>query len=221
MAMLADIDAIAGSSNVGTSPGVAAAAAAVALNQTTADDQEDVVYNCRMCRRAVFNGGDIEKHEAAQHNFRRRKSKGVTSKGPCSSIFLSEPKRWMKQQAGELEGKLSCPNKACGARLGSLKWTGAQCSCGSWITPAIQFPRKNLDARRRVSAGPPPGTVVHPSLLAACGGAADGDGAPCDLATTAAAAAAAAPAGAIACDGGGEREGGEEEEGGGANADRR
>ncbi|CAN0440331.1 unnamed protein product, partial [Hapterophycus canaliculatus] len=70
----------------------------------------------------------------------------------------------MKQQLGELEGKLSCPNKACGARLGSLKWTGAQCSCGSWITPAIQFPRKNLDARSRVSAGPPPGTVVHPSL---------------------------------------------------------
>lgn len=35
----------------------------------------------------------------------------------------------MKQQAGEMEGKLSCPNKACGARLGSLKWTGAQCSC--------------------------------------------------------------------------------------------
>lgn len=35
---------------------------------------------------------------------------------------------------------------------------------GSWITPAIQFPRKNLDARSRVSAGPPPGAVLHPSL---------------------------------------------------------
>ena len=35
----------------------------------------------------------------------------------------------MEQQAGEMEGKLSCPNKSCGARLGSLKWTGAQCSC--------------------------------------------------------------------------------------------
>ncbi|CAN0040330.1 unnamed protein product, partial [Ectocarpus sp. 6 AP-2014] len=96
MAMLADgvVDtAGVGSSNFDASPGVAAAAAAVALNQTD-EDQEDVVYNCRMCRRAVFNGADIAKHEAAQHNFRRRKSKGVTSKGPCSSIFLSEPKRW-------------------------------------------------------------------------------------------------------------------------------
>ncbi|CAM9259897.1 unnamed protein product [Ectocarpus sp. 12 AP-2014] len=221
MATLADdVDDTArvGSSNFDASPGVAAAAATVALNQT-AEDQEDVVYNCRMCRRAVFNGADIEKHEAAQHNFRRRKSKGVPSKGPCSSIFLSEPKRWMKQQAGEVEGKLSCPNKACGARLGSLKWTGAQCSCGSWITPAIQFPRKNLDARPRVSTGPPPGTVVHSSLLAAGGGAtitaALG-------ATTAAAtdAAFAAPVGTIARSFGGgggcgsDREGGEEEEGG-------
>lgn len=72
--MLADdVDDTAGvgSSNFDASPGVAAAAAAVALNQTAED--QNVVYNCRMCRRAVFNGVDIEKHEAAQHNFRRRK----------------------------------------------------------------------------------------------------------------------------------------------------
>lgn len=43
---------------------------------------------------------------------------------PCSVVCFR-----MKQQAREMEGKLSCPNKACGARLGSLKWTGAQCSC--------------------------------------------------------------------------------------------
>ncbi|CAN0511994.1 unnamed protein product, partial [Laminaria digitata] len=35
----------------------------------------------------------------------------------------------MKRQAREAEGKLTCPNKSCGARLGSFKWTGAQCSC--------------------------------------------------------------------------------------------
>ncbi|CAB1119228.1 unnamed protein product [Ectocarpus sp. CCAP 1310/34] len=95
MAMLADDDvddtAGVGSSNFDASSGVAATAA-VPLKQTAED--QDVVYNCRMCRRAVFNGADIENHEAAQHNFRRRKSKSATPKGPCSSIFLSEPKRW-------------------------------------------------------------------------------------------------------------------------------
>lgn len=35
----------------------------------------------------------------------------------------------MDAQAGEIEGKLLCPNKKCGARVGSIKWTGAQCSC--------------------------------------------------------------------------------------------
>eukprot|EP00752_Nemacystus_decipiens_P014662 g13059.t1 len=151
--------------------------AAAAVYQTGSDVPEHVVYNCRMCRRAVFNAADIQSHEVAQHNFHRRKSKGVTSKGLCSSIFLAEPKRWMKQQLGEMEGKLSCPNKSCGARLGSLKWTGAQCSCGSWVTPAIQFPRKNLDARSRVAAGPPPGTVLHPSLRVSNGAAIAADSA--------------------------------------------
>eukprot|EP00903_Cladosiphon_okamuranus_P016286 g15018.t1 len=161
-----------GSVGGGVVDGEAQQAAAAAVNHTGSGVPEHVVYNCRRCRRALFNAADIQSHEIAQHNFHRRKSKGVMSKGLCSSIFLAEPKRWMKQQLGELEGKLSCPNKACGARLGSLKWTGAQCSCGSWVTPAIQFPRKNLDARSRVAAGPPPGTVLHPSLRVPNGAAA-------------------------------------------------
>lgn len=124
------------------------------------------VYTCRICRRVVFAEADLENHQTAQQGFCRRKSKGVTSAGVCSSYFLAEPPLWMEeQQTGEVEGKISCPNKACGARLGSLKWTGAQCSCGSWVTPAIQFAKKNLDSRSAAPAGPPPGTVLHSSLV--------------------------------------------------------
>lgn len=36
---------------------------------------------------------------------------------------------------------------------------------GSWITPAIQFPRKNLDVRFATPVGPAPGTVLHSSLV--------------------------------------------------------
>ena len=35
----------------------------------------------------------------------------------------------MRRQTREGDEKLTCPNRSCGARLGSLKWTGAQCSC--------------------------------------------------------------------------------------------
>lgn len=46
---------------------------AAAVNQTGSTVPEHVVYNCRMCRRAVFSAGDIQRHEVAQHNFHRRK----------------------------------------------------------------------------------------------------------------------------------------------------
>ena len=48
---------------------------AAAVNQTgsAVPVPEHVVYNCRMCRRAVFNAADIQSHEVAQHNFHRRK----------------------------------------------------------------------------------------------------------------------------------------------------
>ena len=36
---------------------------------------------------------------------------------------------------------------------------------GSWVTPALQFPRKNLDLRSTAPARTAPGTVVHRSLL--------------------------------------------------------
>lgn len=65
-----------GGGDEGTEAPAPALAAATAVNQTgiiTASSEEEIVYNCRMCRRAVFSAGDIQAHEAAQHNFHRRK----------------------------------------------------------------------------------------------------------------------------------------------------
>jgi hypothetical protein len=44
---------------------------------------------------------------------------------------------------GALEGKLSCIH--CGARLGYFNWSGIQCNCGSWITPAFQISKSKVD----------------------------------------------------------------------------
>lgn len=33
------------------------------------------------------------------------------------------------------------------------------------MTPAIQFPKKNLDVQSAGTSGPPTGTVIHASLL--------------------------------------------------------
>lgn len=98
----ASLGAIDGS-GVGSSPTAGTTevhqlAARDAVNQTGAVEaaQEHVVYNCRMCRRAVFNADDIESHEPAQHNFHRRKARECgwqREGGSCSCLACSFPPR--------------------------------------------------------------------------------------------------------------------------------
>lgn len=38
-------------------------------------------------------------------------------------------------EAGELAGKIICPNSKCGAKLGNFDWAGVCCSCKEWVTP--------------------------------------------------------------------------------------
>ncbi|KAK8272926.1 hypothetical protein V6Z12_D11G369900 [Gossypium hirsutum] len=66
-----------------------------------------------------------------------------SSQTECSSVFV-EPLRWMTAvEEGAIEGKLSCAH--CDARLGYFNWSGIQCSCGSWITPAFQLHKCRVD----------------------------------------------------------------------------
>ena len=48
-----------------------------------------------------------------------------------------------------IEGKLICPNAKCGGRLGNFNWSGSQCSCGSWVVPAIQVVASKVDRKGR------------------------------------------------------------------------
>jgi hypothetical protein len=64
---------------------------------------------------------------------------------PCTSIFLAEALKWMEEASSDVEGKLLC--YSCKARVGVIKWAGSQCSCGTWVTPAIQLYKKALDER--------------------------------------------------------------------------
>ena len=88
---------------------------------------------------ALFGG-----HQAGggQKAFRKHKRDGG-SEAPvsCSSHFLSEEAAWQLEQN---DGKLGCPK--CSARLGSYCWSGAQCSCGTWVAPAIQVVKSKVDA---------------------------------------------------------------------------
>lgn len=34
-----------------------------------------------------------------------------------------------------MAGKITCPNKKCGAKLGNYDWAGVCCSCKEWVVP--------------------------------------------------------------------------------------
>ncbi|KAM0791179.1 hypothetical protein ACM66B_005663 [Microbotryomycetes sp. NB124-2] len=64
----------------------------------------------------------------------------------CSSYFV-EPLSWMSPvlESGVLAGKIVCPSKKCGAKLGSFDWAGSQCSCGAWVCPGFALNVSKVD----------------------------------------------------------------------------
>ncbi|GAA5854231.1 hypothetical protein JCM8547_001745 [Rhodosporidiobolus lusitaniae] len=64
----------------------------------------------------------------------------------CSSYFV-EPLSWMSPflESGVLAGKITCPGKKCGAKLGNFDWAGSQCSCGAWVCPGFALSASRVD----------------------------------------------------------------------------
>ncbi|XP_075512816.1 uncharacterized protein LOC142548410 [Primulina tabacum] len=107
-------------------------------------------YRCKKCRRVVALKDHVVDHIPGEgetcFDWHKRRSGDPFNKSDedeCSSIFV-EPLRWMTTVVeGGLEGKLLCAH--CEARLGYFNWSGIQCSCGSWITPAFQLHKSKVD----------------------------------------------------------------------------
>mmetsp|Transcript_16682 Transcript_16682/g.47890 ORF Transcript_16682/g.47890 Transcript_16682/m.47890 type:complete len:347 (+) Transcript_16682:1-1041(+) len=126
-------------------------------------DPSKIQYACRMCRTILFDEGDLEDppHSKASHSFSRRKHdksagrSGSTSQ--CESKFLSGALDWMGDTSA-FEGKLHCPK--CDFKVGLWKWAGSQCSCGTWVTPAIQIPNGKIDELNAAKAAAPTTSAV-------------------------------------------------------------
>lgn len=54
----------------------------------------------------------------------------ILANSKCSGYFV-EPMKWMEPflESGQLAGKIICPNKKCGAKLGNYDWAGVCCGC--------------------------------------------------------------------------------------------
>lgn len=121
---------------------------------------------CRKCRRLLAKSTFTVEHKPPQ-------GKAIAD---CQHIFL-HPLSWMKEalEAGELEGRLTCPNEKCGANVGKYSWQGMRCNCGGWETPVFAVARSRVDeapARQSSAASTVPegGAVRLPPGMRRAGG---------------------------------------------------
>ncbi|KAF8977564.1 dual specificity phosphatase 12 [Entomortierella lignicola] len=115
---------------------------------------------CKKCRRALVARDSIIAHTPGQgqtaFQYRKRNATLHVSEAiqsdispiqpqssiSCQSYFI-EPVEWIQGLQG-LEGKISCPQ--CDSKLGAFNWSGDQCSCGTWVTPAFMLHKGKVDA---------------------------------------------------------------------------
>ena len=104
-------------------------------------------FKCKKCRAPLFTAAMLDIHEpgAGQAAFKPRKREARVVPDGCTSHFLLSDA--IEGDAGSrltsIEGKLGCPK--CTTRIGNFDWSGMQCSCGTWVTPAVQVIKSKVD----------------------------------------------------------------------------
>src|SRR5690554_6802729 len=93
---------------------------------------EDREFGTKVIKLKTYTSYVISIFKAIQSNVSSIHPQAATV---CQSYFI-EPVEWIQDLHG-LEGKISCPK--CDSKLGTFKWSGGQCSCGSWVTPAFMM----------------------------------------------------------------------------------
>ena len=116
-------------------------------------------YHCRMCRTQLFTDKEIVPHDTPEgKGSYKQMMRGAQS---CTSFFLDpDATPWVAEESranvaaaggstGNHEGELGNLDTIycfhCNAKLGGRNWSGAQCSCGAWITPAFRIAASRVD----------------------------------------------------------------------------
>lgn len=101
------------------------------------------VFKCGKCGKYLWAKRNMYSHMkgAGQEAFSWQKQSQDNSATLCTSFFL-KPMKWMNLQYGVMQGKLFCPK--CNDRLGTFKWCGLRCSCGTFVAPGFQVHEKKI-----------------------------------------------------------------------------
>lgn len=127
----------------------------------TAEEAVRYVYTCRMCGHPLFKDAELVPHDSDRQGkgnkpFKSKWNGMEQREGVCTSYFLDpDVTEWVSADCREasdaglevLPDTLYCPNLRCHAKLGTQSWTGLQCSCGAWVTPAFKVLGRAVDRR--------------------------------------------------------------------------
>ena len=109
-----------------------------------------VYFACAGCGKSLLLAEHVNEHEAGEgqtsFKWRKRDAAVVTAQRDdsiCTSYFVDRM-GWMGEMDAN-EGRVCCPK--CKAKLGKYFWSGTQCSCGAWVTPAIQISKAKVDCK--------------------------------------------------------------------------
>lgn len=105
------------------------------------------VYKCSICRKTLFDDSNLDfEHEFTpkkNYSYKRYK-KSFVNTNECTSYFLNSLS--FVNINSEFGGKIMCVNeKLCKNKIGEFNPKGNQCSCGSWVVPAIQILKSKVD----------------------------------------------------------------------------
>ena len=132
------------------------------------DVKSEFIFKCGKCRRSLFNDKQIilfhENSAKNTYSHKRRKNNTVNTT-ECTSYFLNierlinnqkfiiddkdidyneKLKLVMENQNMKLDSYIiKC--KKCSLKLGEFFPKGTQCSCGSWVVPAVQIIKSKVD----------------------------------------------------------------------------
>lgn len=115
----------------------------------------EIYYTCGRCSYYLFSHSEVLHSGIQESNDDSEVSMGKAAWSPsensykgvggtCSSVFLKEAPNWL-QDVSSNTARIQCPK--CNAKIGSYSWSGAQCSCTRWITPAFQFLLSKVDPK--------------------------------------------------------------------------
>src|SRR2546421_3913672 len=111
----------------------------------------EVVTDIRTLRRTLATSRFLIQHSPKLENS-DQPPHSIEADSPtlCAHYFL-DPLSWMRRELeqGKLDGRLECPK--CQTNVGKYAWQGMQCSCGSWVVPAVSLLRSKIDKAKNLS----------------------------------------------------------------------